>query len=52
MTEKIGAMYGNLRAENILLKLNEAKNKVECVKFLNFGYLLQIDNLENMRIPD
>ena len=37
IVSKIGAIYGNLRLENILLKFNLSKYKIEGVKFLNFG---------------
>lgn len=42
----IGAMYSNLRTENIMIKLNAAKDKIEDVKFMSFGYLVKIENAE------
>ena len=45
-------MYGNLRVENILLKLNSNQTKIEDIKFLNFSSLATIDNSEQMHIPD
>ena len=35
----IGALYGNLRIENILVKLSRNLQSIEQVKFINLGYL-------------
>lgn len=40
LVENTGAIYGNLRAENILLKMSGDMKKVEKLKFLNFGHLV------------
>lgn len=48
----IGAIYANLRTENIMIKLNAAKDKIEEIKFMNFGYMVEIESSEAMCIPD
>lgn len=48
----IGAMYGNLRTENILIKLSPNKKQIKNVKFLQFGHLIKIEDAENICIPD
>lgn len=40
LVEKTGSIYGNLRAENIILKISLDKRNVEQVKFLNFGHVI------------
>lgn len=40
LVEKTGSIYGNLRAENIILKMSLDKRNVEQVKFLNFGHVI------------
>lgn len=47
-----GAVYGNLRIENILVKLDTAKTKVEGIKFLNVGNVIEIESAQNIVIPD
>lgn len=47
-----GAVYGNLRIENILVKLDTAKTKVEGIKFLNVGHVIEIESAQNIVIPD
>lgn len=47
-----GAMYGNLRTENIVIKLSRDKKKIEGVKFLNFGHLVEIEQADKISIPD
>ena len=44
--------YGNLRVENILLKLNNKMTKIENIKYLNFGTLSSIEDSERMLLPD
>ena len=47
-------MYGNLRLENVMIKLDlMARNsKVKEIKFLNFGICIAIEDSENIHIPD
>ena len=45
-------LYGNLRAENMVLKMNPCKSKIFDIKFLNFGSLSSIEDSEIMNIPD
>lgn len=52
LVENTGSIYGNLRAENIILKMSLDKKNIDQVKFLNFGHLIQIDDAEKFRIPD
>ena len=47
-----GMLYGNLRTENILLKLNYYKDKIENIKYLSFGSLTPIEESEKMNIPN
>ena len=48
----IGAMYGNLRTENILINLSPDKKEIKNVKFLHFGHLTKIEDAEHILIPD
>lgn len=45
-------MYGNLRTENVIVKLSRDMKKIEDVKFINFGYLIEIEDSDRIRIPD
>ena len=45
-------MYGNLRAENIMIKFDLAKSKIEQIKFLSFGSIVQIEEADSILIPD
>lgn len=45
-------MYGNLRTENIVIKLSRDNKKIEGVKFLNFGHLIEIEEADRIAIPD
>lgn len=45
-------MYGNLRLENILIKLNDAQSKIEDVKFINFGNIIKFDEADKVHIPE
>lgn len=47
----IGAIYGNLRTENTLIKLSKDRT-IECVKFLNFEVLKEIESADDIAIPD
>ena len=47
-----GMLYGNLRAENILIRMNKQNTKILSVKFLNFGSLSSIEDSECIHIPD
>lgn len=48
----IGAMYGNLRPENIMIKLNPQETKIEVIKFISFRYMCDIEDADNIVIPD
>ena len=48
----IGALYGNLRTENILLMLNRQQTKIISMKYLSFGTLVAIEDSEKMLYPD
>lgn len=48
----IGAMYGNVRTENIMIKLDLAKTKIESIKFLSFGHIVQIEEADSILIPE
>lgn len=45
-------IYGNVRAENILIKFDKDQKSIEQVKFINFGSLISIDNASQMIIAD
>ena len=47
----IGAIYGNLRTENTLIKLDK-HSKIDSVKFLNLGTLKEIEQADHIAIPD
>lgn len=47
-----GAMYGNLRTENIIIKMSRDNKKIEGVKFINFGHLIEIEEADAIAIPD
>lgn len=48
----MGYIYGNLRAENIIIQLNRAGNKIEQVKFINFGSAIKMENAANIVMPE
>ena len=48
----IGMIYGNLRLENIVLKLDRKHENIERIRFLGFGSLSTIENSEFMNIPE
>ena len=53
MVAGIGALYGNLRTENVLVRLSRDLKSVEEVRFINFGYLVSIETVDTMLIiPD
>lgn len=39
-----GAIYGNLRSENLLIKFNNTRTKIERIKFLCFGHVTEVDS--------
>ena len=45
-------MYGNLRTENIIIKLDRMGKNILQVKFLGFGSLVSIEESDLIRIPD
>lgn len=45
-------IYGNLRMENIIIKLDRKNEKIERIRFLGFGSLTTIENSEFMNIPE
>jgi len=48
----IGALYGNLRTENIILILDKQQSKILDVRFLGFGSITYIEGSEAMQIPE
>ena len=52
MVFKIGAVYGNLRIENLLIKMSKDQTKIKAVKFLHFGHLVRLEEVENIFIPE
>ena len=47
-----GMLYGNLRTENILIKMNKCMHRIDTIKYLSFGTLSSIEDSEKMHIPD
>lgn len=47
----IGAIYGNLRIENIIIKLNHTATKILSVKFLGFGSIIKIEDSDQILVP-
>ena len=45
-------MYGNLRIENIIIKLDLSKKNILAVKFIGFGSLTNIEDSDEINIPD
>lgn len=37
-------IYGNIKPENIMIKFDEKNEKIENVKFINFGAVIQLEN--------
>lgn len=50
--EEAGAIYGNLRAESILIKFDHRRTCIEEIKYLNFYQVIEIEDAANMIIPD
>lgn len=48
----IGTMYANLRLENIVIRIDENKTRIEGMKFLSFGHLISIEDSEKLTVPD
>ena len=48
----IGAMYGNLRCENVIIKLDKGMKSIISVKFLSFGTLTNIEDADKISLPD
>lgn len=48
----VGAMFGNVRTENILFKLSIDGQRIEGYKFMSFGPVIEIEDAENINIPD
>lgn len=45
-------VYGNVRAENILIRFDKEQMNIENVKFINFGSFVALENANQMVIPD
>lgn len=45
-------MYGNLRTENVIVKVSRDMKKMEDFKFINFGNLIEIEDADRIQIPD
>ena len=48
----IGALYGNLRTENIILILDKQNTKILDIRFLGFGSITYIEESDEMHIPE
>lgn len=45
-------IYGNITAENVLIKFDKDQKKIEQIKFINFGAVIKLENATQMLIPD
>lgn len=48
----VDGMHGNLRAENVILTLDQANTTIKKVRFLGFDCMTMIEDAEDMQIPD
>lgn len=48
---EMGVLYGNLRPENILIKFDKYKSRIEQVKFIDFGCVTDAENVNSMVLP-
>lgn len=44
--------YGNLKAENILIKIAQNGKRIESIKLINFGYVLVLGEEEQIIVPE
>ena len=49
---ELGYIYGNLRAENIMIQFDKDKKKITNVKFINFGPTTKMENASEMIVPE
>lgn len=45
-------IHGNIRPENIMIKLDKDQTKIEQIKFINLGSLTKLSQADQMIIPD
>lgn len=45
-------IYGNLRLENIVIKLDRKLTTIERIRFLGFGSIITIEESDQIKIPD
>lgn len=43
-------IYGNITAQNVLIKLDKDQKKIESIKFINFGAVIKLENATQMII--
>ena len=48
----MGYVHGNIRPENILLKIDEERKKIKKIKFINFGASVKIERATDMILPE
>ena len=48
----IGVMYGNLRTENLMIKLCPNHENIEDIKFLSFCNMVKFDQADQINIPE
>ena len=51
-TNNIGAMFGNLRLENIIVMMDRSKRLILKIGFIGFEYLTRCDEPKCLRLPD
>lgn len=45
-------MYGNLRAENIMIRMDEEQKEIQQVKFIDFGSTAKMERAAEMLVPE
>lgn len=45
-------MYGNLRAENVLIRLDDDKKEISQIRFTDFGSTAKMERASEMIVPD
>lgn len=48
----IGAMFGSLKVENIIIKLDLRKQNILSVKFIGLGSIVNIEDSDQILFPD
>lgn len=52
LLQEAGLVYGNLRPENVMIRVDDQQKEIQSVKFLNFGSVTRIDRAADLMVPD